>query len=472
MSDRPLWTSEEAVRATNGECAGRWTASGVSIDSRTVSPGDLFVALRGPDHDGHDYVGQALDGGAAAAVVSRSPVGLEGRKDLLIVGDTKIALEALGVHARNRSSAKVVAVTGSVGKTGTKDALKSALAATAPCHASASSLNNHWGVPLSLSRLPEEAGFGVFEVGMNHAGEIRPLAKSVRPHVAIITTVEATHLEYLGTVGAVADAKAEIFEGLKAGGTAILNRDNDHFQRLADTARARGADVISFGFSEDSDARAEKVALHAECVCVAADIRGTRITYKMRTPGRHWARNSLAVLAAVDVLDADLGLGALALADLAPPAGRGRRHHVRGVEGYFTVIDDSYNASPPSVRAALEVLGAADVAEGGRRIAVLGDMLELGPEADGLHAGLAADVTGNGVARVFTCGTHMRNLLDALPASRRGDHTETASELAPLVGEFVRPGDVVLVKGSFAIDMGHVVERLLAAETRRRAVNG
>ena len=472
MRDQPLWTSEEAVRATKGECVGRWTASGVSIDSRTVSPGDLFVALRGPDHDGHDYVGQALDGGAAAAVVSRSPVGLEGRKDLLIVGDTKIALEALGVHARNRSSAKVVAVTGSVGKTGTKDALKSALAATAPCHASASSLNNHWGVPLSLSRLPEEAGFGVFEVGMNHAGEIRPLAKSVRPHVAIITTVEATHLEYLGTVEAVADAKAEIFEGLKAGGTAILNRDNDHFQRLADTARARGADVISFGFSEDSDARAEKVALHAECVCVAADIRGTRITYKMRTPGRHWARNSLAVLAAVDVLDADLGLGALALGDLAPPVGRGRRHHVRGVEGYFTVIDDSYNASPPSVRAALEVLGAADVAEGGRRIAVLGDMLELGPEADRLHAGLAADVTGNGVARVFTCGTHMRNLLDALPASRRGDHTETASELAPLVGGFVRPGDVVLVKGSFAIDMGHVVERLLAAETRRRAVNG
>lgn len=472
MSDRPLWTSEEAVRATKGECAGRWTASGVSIDSRTVSPGDLFVALRGPDHDGHDYVGRALDGGAAAAVVSRSPVGLEGGKDLLIVGDTKIALEALGVHARNRSSAKVVAVTGSVGKTGTKDALKSALAATAPCHASASSLNNHWGVPLSLSRLPEEAGFGVFEVGMNHAGEIRPLTKSIRPHVAIITTVEATHLEYLGTVEAVADAKAEIFEGLKAGGTAILNRDNDHFQRLADAARARGADVISFGFSEDSDARAEKVALHAECVCVAADIRGTRITYKMRTPGRHWARNSLAVLAAVDVLDADLGLGALALGDLAPPVGRGRRHHVRGVEGYFTVIDDSYNASPPSVRAALEVLGAADVAEGGRRIAVLGDMLELGPEADRLHAGLAADVTGNGVARVFTCGTHMRSLLDALPASRRGDHTETASELAPLVGEFVRPGDVVLVKGSFAINMGHVVERLLAAETRRRAVNG
>ena len=230
MSDRPLWTSEEAAHATKGECVGRWTASGVSINSRTVSPGDLFVALRGPDHDGHDYVGQALDGGAAAAVVSRSPVGSEGRKDLLIVGDTKVALEALGAHARNRSSAKVVAVTGSVGKTGTKDALKSALAATAPCHASASSLNNHWGVPLSLSRLPKEAGFGVFEIGMNHAGEIRPLTKSVRPHVAIITTVEATHLEYLGTVEAVADAKAEV---------ALLAAKLDQLQaRLEEVGRA------------------------------------------------------------------------------------------------------------------------------------------------------------------------------------------------------------------------------------------
>ena len=275
MSDRPLWTSEEAADATKGACAGSWTASGISIDSRTVSPGDLFVALRGPDRDGHDYVGQALEGGAVVAAVSRIPVGSENEKNLLIVDDTKAALEALGVRARDRSSAKVVAVTGSVGKTGTKDALKSALDATASCHASANSLNNHWGVPLSLSRLPRQAAFGVFEIGMNHAGEIRPLTKFARPHVAIVTTVEAVHLEYLGTVEAVADAKAEIFEGLAADGIAILNRDNDHFERLADIARARGADVVSFGFSEGSDARAEKVALHAECVCVAADIRGS-----------------------------------------------------------------------------------------------------------------------------------------------------------------------------------------------------
>ncbi len=472
MGERPLWTSGEAARATGGDCAGRWTASGVSIDSRTVSPGDLFVALRGPEHDGHDYVGRALDGGAAAAVVSRIPAGSQDRKDLLVVGDAKAALEALGVRARQRSSAKVVAVTGSVGKTGTKDALGSALAATAPCHASEGSLNNHWGVPLSLSRLPERTRFGVFEIGMNHAGEIRPLTRFVRPHVAVVTTVEAVHLEHLGTAEAVADAKAEIFEGLMPGGLAILNRDNDHFERLAGVARACGAEVVSFGFSEESDARAERVALHAECVCVAADIRGTRITYKMRIPGRHWARNSLAVLAAVEALGADLGLGALALGGLTPRAGRGRRHHVRGDDGRFTVIDDSYNASPPSVRSALEVLGAADVAGQGRRIAVLGDMLELGLEADRLHAGLAADVTDNGVASVFTCGPHMRKLRDALPASRRGGHTETASELAPLIGEFVGPGDVVLVKGSFAIGMGHVVARLLAAETGRRAVDG
>lgn len=472
MSDRPLWTSEEAADATKGERAGSWTASGVSIDSRTVSPGDLFVALRGPDRDGHDYVGQALEGGAAAAVASRVPAGSGDGKNLLIVDDTKAALEALGARARDRSSAKVVAVTGSVGKTGAKDALKTALTATAPCHASASSLNNHWGVPLSLARLPRQAAFGVFEIGMNHAGEIRPLAKLARPHVAIVTTVEETHLEHLGTVEAVADAKAEIFEGLAAGGIAILNRDNAHFGRLADAARVCGADVVSFGFSEGSDARAEKVALHAECVCVAADVRGKRIAYKMRVPGRHWARNGLAVLAAVDVLDADLGLGALALGDLAPRAGRGRRHHVQGDDGRFTVIDDSYNASPPSVRAALETLGAADVARGGRRIAVLGDMLELGSETDRLHAALAADIAGNGVASVFTCGARMRNLRDALPASRRGGHTETSSELASLVGDSVRSGDVVLVKGSFAVGMGRVVERLLAAETQRRAVNG
>ena len=472
MRGTPLWTSEEAAHATGGRSSGPWTATGVSIDSRTIAPGDLFVALRGPDHDGHDYVGHALECGAAVAVVSHRPDNAGDGASLLTVDDTNAALNMLGAHARNRSTAKVLAITGSVGKTGTKDALKLALAATAPCSASASSLNNHWGVPLSLSRLPQDAGFGVFEIGMNHAGEIRPLAILVRPHIAIVTTVEATHLEFLGSVEAIADAKAEIFEGLTPGGIAILNRDNAHYGRLAGIARDCSAEVITFGFAEEADARAEKVAFHAECICVAADIRGTRITYKMRTPGRHWARNSLAVLAAVDALGADLGLGALALGDLTPASGRGRRHRVQGIDGEFTVIDDSYNASPASVRAALEVLGGADVVERGRRIAVLGDMLELGSDADRLHTDLAADLTANGVERVFTCGKHMRHLFDALPASLRGAHAETSGDLATLVSRFVGPGDIVLIKGSFASAMSQVVEGLLTVETQKRAVNG
>lgn len=472
MNQTPLWTSEDAAQATGGENSALWVATGVSIDSRTISPGDLFVALRGPDHDGHDYVAEALEGGGVAAVVSRRPDGLNDPANLLTVDDTRTALEALGISSRDRATAKIVAITGSVGKTGTKEALRLALAATAPCHASTGSLNNHWGVPLSLARLPQEAEFGVFEIGMNHAGEIGPLAKFVRPHIAIVTTVEATHLEFLGSVEAVADAKAEVFECLVPGGIAILNRDNEHFDRLAAAVGECGAEVISFGFSEAADARAEKVALHAECVCVAADIRGKRITYKMRTPGRHWARNSLAVLAAVDALGADLGLGALVLGDLTPASGRGRRHSVQGFDGRFVVIDDSYNASPASVRAALEVLGGTDVADSGRRIAVLGDMLELGADADRLHAELAADISGNGVHSVFSCGARMRHLFDALPAPQRAGHAETAAELVPLVNRFVRPGDAVLVKGSLASAMGQVVDGLLAVETQKRAVNG
>ena len=472
MSGTPLWTSDEAALATGGRSSGPWTATGVSIDSRTIAPGDLFVALRGLNHDGHHYVGHALECGAAAAMVSQRLDTVGDGASLLTVDDTNVALEMLGAHARNRSTAKVLGITGSVGKTGTKEALKMALAATAPCCANASSLNNHWGVPLSLSRLPQDAGFGVFEIGMNHAGEIRPLAIFVRPHIVIVTTVEATHLEFLGSVEAIADAKAEIFEGLTPGGIAILNRDNAHYDRLAGIARDCGAEVITFGFAEEADARAEKVALHAECICVAADIRGTRITYKMRTPGQHWARNSLAVLAAVDALGADLGLGALALGDLTPPSGRGRRHRVQGIDGGFTVIDDSYNASPASVRAALEVLGGADAVDGGRRIAVLGDMLELGSDADGLHTELATDLSANGVECVFTCGKHMRHLFNALPASLRGAHAETSGDLATLVSRFVGPGDIVLIKGSFASAMNQVVEGLLAVETQKRVVNG
>ena len=250
-----------------------------------------------------------------------------------------------------------------------------------------------------------------------------------------------------------------------------MNKDNAHFEQLAQAAREVGAEIVSFGFAADADARAEKVALHAECVCVAANVRGHSITYKLRSPGRHWARNSLAVLAVVNVLGADLSLAALALGELTPSEGRGRRHSVEGWDGSFVVIDDSYNASPASVRAALEVLGAADV-ELGRRIAVLGDMLELGPGAEQLHEELAVDVASNGVAHVFTAGPHMRHLFEALPRNLQANHAETAADLLPSVTRFVKPGDVVLVKGSFASAMGQVVEGLLDLEAQRRAAKG
>jgi UDP-N-acetylmuramoyl-tripeptide--D-alanyl-D-alanine ligase len=472
MTHAPMWTSDSAVQATGGTCLGNWTATGVSIDSRTISHGDLFIALKGPTHDGHDHVAQAIGNGAIAAVVSAQNSNIADRSRLLIVEDTQAAMEALGTVARSRFSGSVVGVTGSVGKTGTKEALRLALEATGPCHASERSLNNHWGVPLSLARLPREARFGVFEIGMNHVGEIRPLTALIQPHIAIVTSVEATHLEFLGTVEAVADAKAEIFEGLMPGGSAILNRDNDQFEKLAAAARKCGAEVVSFGFSEAAEARAEKVVLHPECTCVVADIRGTHITYKIKAPGRHWARNSLAVLAAIDALGADLGLGALAFGDFTLPDGRGRQHRVAGIDGQFTVIDDSYNASPASVRAGLEVLGAADIACSGRRIAVLGDMLELGNDADRLHAELSKDIAANGVEGVFTCGAHMRHLFDALPVGIRAGHAETSMDLAPMVRRYVAPGDVVLVKGSFASGMGYVVKKLLAVETQKRAVYG
>ena len=475
--DNALWTDAD-VRAALGAAAsgsGGWQARGVSIDSRSVAPGDLFFAIAGPNFDGHDFVNGALEAGAAAAVVSREVPGLPGDAPLVRVGNTLEALTALGRAGRARMAGKVAAVTGSVGKTGTKEALRAAFERFAPTHASPLSYNNQWGVPLSLARMPRESAFGVFEIGMNHAGELGPLAQLVRPHLAIVTTVEPVHLEFFDSVTAIADAKAEIFEGLDDGGVAVLNRDNAFYDRLADAARARGAGrIIGFGESDKADARLIKAASHPDCSCVSVDICGQPMTYKIGVPGHHWVMNSLAVLASVQALGGDLGLAGLALAELTPPEGRGNRSRIALGGGAFELVDESYNANPASMAAAIASLGAMQPENEGRRVAVLGDMLELGTESPAFHAGLAAILVDAGVDLVFTAGPDMAHLHDALPRRMQGAHGAESSELAPEVAQRVRPGDVVMVKGSLGSRMSVVVQALKALDEAnpQRAANG
>ncbi|MCZ6522296.1 MAG: UDP-N-acetylmuramoylalanyl-D-glutamyl-2,6-diaminopimelate--D-alanyl-D-alanine ligase [Alphaproteobacteria bacterium] len=475
MSAESLWTASEAARATAGRGTRDWAASGVSIDSRAIGAGELFVALEGPNFDGHDFVAEALAKGAAAAVVSRVPEGLGDGGPLLVVDDTMAALNGLAAAARARGKTRVIAVTGSVGKTGTKEALGLALTAQAATHVSVGNLNNPWGVPLSLARMPRDADFAVLELGMNGPGELGPLSRLVRPHVALITAVEAVHLEFFASVEAIAEAKAEVFEGLEPDGVAVLNRDSPHYERLSRAARQGGAArVVDFGANPRATARLVNVALHPDCCCVSAEVDGQAVTYKVGAPGRHWAMNSLAVLAVVRALDADLGLAALSLAAMTPPAGRGRRHRVTLDEDGFELIDDSYNASPAAMRAAFEVLARTPVGERGRRVAVLGDMLELGAEGPALHQELAQDLVRAGVDLVFAAGPAMARLFEALPAERRGVHAASAAEVVGAVRAAVRPGDAVLVKGSLGSRMGLVVEALLALHKlpRPRAVNG
>lgn len=461
-----LWTARDAAAATNGQATRPWTATGVSIDSRKVAPGDLFVALKGPNFDGHDFVAKALEAGAAAAMVSAVPAGVPGDAPLLAVEDTLAALGDLGTMGRLRCQARVVGVTGSVGKTGTKEALRHVLSAQAATYATEGSLNNHWGVPLSLARLPADSAYGVFELGMNHAGELGPLSRLVKPDVAIITTVEAVHLEFFDSVEAIADAKAEIFEGMSPNGIAVLNRDNPHFGRLLAAARTQGLSRIwSFGSHADAEARLVDVSLHATCSAVTAVVKGERLQYSLSLPGRHWVMNSLGVLLAAKALGADVAAAARALSSLQPVKGRGTRKRIQGARGAFTLIDESYNASPAAMAATFEVLGKIDPGAGGRRVAVLGDMRELGERADALHAGLAEPLRAARVDTVYCCGPHMRALFDRLPAALRGGWTETSAELAPIVAEAVRGGDVVVVKGSLGSRTGLIVEALVALDT-------
>ncbi len=464
---RPLWSFNDFVAATKGRPIGPrpGTITGVSIDSRTIEPGDAFFAIKGERFDGHDFVMQALSRGAATAVVDEGHLAGLGRisGSLIVVEDVFIALAVLGIAARLRSPARIAAVTGSVGKTGTKEMLATALAPSSSVHSSPASFNNHWGVPLTLARLPSDANFAVFEIGMNHAGEIEPLTRMVRPHVAIVTTVEPVHLEFFDSVDGIARAKGEIFLGLEPGGVAIVNRDNPHFTALAEMANAAGAaQVIGFGEHPEADVRLEGAELDEFCSYVTISLHGEPVTYKLGMPGRHIVQNSLAVMAAVSALGADLAKAAAALAEISAPRGRGTRHRLDVGGAPVVLIDESYNANPASMQAAIALLGQAEPGHGGRRIAVLGDMLELGPQAEALHAGLSKDLAAAGIDAVFLAGQLMASLRDALPRDCIGGYAETADELEPILAGAMAPGDVVMVKGSNASRMGSLVATLKA----------
>ncbi|PWR24723.1 UDP-N-acetylmuramoylalanyl-D-glutamyl-2,6-diaminopimelate--D-alanyl-D-alanine ligase [Zavarzinia aquatilis] len=461
-----LWTSAEIAAATGGKALSDFDVAHVVFDSRKVETGDFFVALSGSKVDGHDFVARALAAGAAGALVTHVPEGVAEDAGLVIVADTMVGLEDMARAARARADVVAIGVTGSVGKTGTKEALKVALAPSGPTHASVGSFNNHVGVPLTLARMPRETRYGVFEMGMNHPGELTPLSRLVRPHIAVITTVEPAHMEFFPSVEAIADAKAEIFAGVPAGGAAVLNRDNPHFDRLAVAAAARGLHVAAFGTAPGCHVRLLDLVLKPHMVVVDAMVGSRHLTYKIGTPGRHWAMNSLAVMAAVELSGADLSLAALALAEMKPPAGRGRAHVVTLASGgSFTLVDESYNASPASMRAAFANLALSEPGPRGRRIAVLGDMRELGADADALHAGLADALVASGVDLVFACGPHMKALYEALPAPIRGCHTSDSTSLAPYVSEAVRQADVVVVKGSLGSYMASIIATLLKLDS-------
>jgi UDP-N-acetylmuramoyl-tripeptide--D-alanyl-D-alanine ligase len=471
-----LWTARDAAVATGAVPVpgANWTANGVSIDTRAVARDDLFVALKGPRFDGHDFVGTALANGAAAAMVDRPMPGADPTR-LLAVPDTQAGLEALAIAARARSAARIVAVTGSVGKTGTKEALATLLGAQGITHASSGNLNNQIGMPLSLARMPTATEFGVFEIGMNHAGEIAPLSAMLRPHVVIITNVEAVHLEYFADVEAIADAKAEIFVGLEPDGVAILNCDNPQFARLFAKAQSCGiAHVWGFGEAADAEGKLDSVALDPSGSTVSATILGQAVRFRLPLPGRHQVQNALAVLLAVTAVGGDVALGARALEGLNPVKGRGVVSEIQLAGGTFKIIDETYNASPAAVRATIAVLGMTEPASGGRRIVALGDMLELGEGGPSAHAGLADALIAAEIDRVFTAGPLMRHLQDAIPTRMKGGHAADSTALGPLVAASAAPGDIVLVKGSAGSRMGAVVtalrERALSATETDRAV--
>jgi UDP-N-acetylmuramoyl-tripeptide--D-alanyl-D-alanine ligase len=470
MSDS-LW-SEAELSAVLGPSSAPLAQSvaGVSIDTRTLKDGDLFVAIRSDSGDGHDHVARAFSSGAGASIVSATRrEALAALGPVFGVNDTLHAMERLGIAARARTKARLVAVTGSVGKTSVKEMLRVALGQSGPTHASVASYNNHWGVPLTLARMPKESAFGVFEIGMNHAGEIIPLVAMVRPHVAMITTIAPVHLEHLGSIEAIADAKAEIFTGVESGGAVVLNRDAPQSERLQRLAKAMQIQVLTFGADAKADARLLHFEPDGEGAAVRGSIYGEEIDFRVGAPGLHMAQNAVGVLLAARALGADVRRSAAALAQFSAPKGRGERIILMSPDGPLTLIDESYNANPASMRAALALLGATKPGAGGRRIAVLGDMLELGDGGARAHADLAEDLERNRVDLLFCSGPLMHSLFEAAPRAIRGSWAERSALLTPALFEAARGGDVLMVKGSNGSAMGPVVAALRSHFSRPSA---
>ena len=447
-----LWTSDDAAAATGGRVTAAWAASGVSIDTRTIAPGDLFVALQA-DRDGHDFVAQALARGAAAALVSRIPDGVASDAPLLVVPDVLRALEDLGRAGRARMTGRVIAITGSVGKTSTKEMARTALAGQGVIHAAEASYNNHWGVPLTLARMPANTDFAIIEIGMNHPGEIAPLSRMARPHVALITTVAAAHLEAFGAIEGIAREKGAIFEGLQPVGHAILPEDLPVTQILRDCADRAGAVVVGFG--EHGMARPLRIVPQDGALSCHARIMGDTLAFTLPTTGRHFAMNAVGVLAALAAAGADLAQAAAHLSDWHPPQGRGAVETLGGIR----LIDDAFNANPASLSAGLATLAGL---QGGRRVAILGDMLELGTEEVAMHRAVADDPSMAAIDLVHCAGPLMRHLHEALPADKRGQWTQTAAELAAQPDKLISAGDIVLVKGSKSSRISMVVQALRA----------
>jgi UDP-N-acetylmuramoyl-tripeptide--D-alanyl-D-alanine ligase len=461
-----LWTSDAMVEAMGGRPLGRLpdAVSGISIDTRTLGQGDAFFAIKGERFDGHDFATAAHVAGAGLLVVAEAKLPALGRLSvpMIVVPDVLAALERLGAAARARSKAKIVAVTGSVGKTTTKEALRHVLSAVSRVHASDKSFNNHWGVPLTLARMPTDCDYAVFEIGMNHPGEIRPLVKLVRPHVAIVTLIAAAHLGYFKDLAEIARAKAEIFEGVVPGGAALLNRDDAHFALLQKRARAAGVKKIR-GFGEDprSDYRLDSCELGATASHITANIAGREIEAEIGVPGRHIVQNVLAVLGAAHLVGADLDKIVGALAGLSAERGRGMRRRLTHPKGEFALIDESYNANPASMQAAIRLLDGAEVESGGRRIAVLGDMLELGSHSRELHSALADVIAGTRTDLVLLAGKEMKALADNLPQGLRKQYRDSVEEIIPLVLKTVRPGDTVMVKSSNGVGFSRLIDALV-----------
>ncbi|MFD2175023.1 UDP-N-acetylmuramoyl-tripeptide--D-alanyl-D-alanine ligase [Rhodobacter lacus] len=464
-----LWTSADAALATNGRATRPFAVTGISIDSRSVVPGDLFVALKDV-RDGHDFVADALKKGAAAALVSHVPEGCTEADPLLIVADVLEGLQALGAAGRARTKARVIAVTGSVGKTSTKEMLRAVLAPQGKVHAAEASFNNHWGVPITLARLPEDADFAVVEIGMNHPGEIAPLARLTRPHAALITTVAAAHLEAFESLAGIAREKATVFEGLVPGGTAVLPTGLEGTPILRAAAQAQGAEIVTFGPEPGSDYVLKSATISGDATIVQAESASGPLLFKVMTPGKHFATNALGVLAIAAAVGADPALVALDLALWRPPAGRGSRERIWldliDEAQSFDLFDDAFNANPTSLEAALEVLAGQRPRDGvgrvhhGRRVAILGDMLELGPEQVALHVAMARHPALAQVDLVHAAGPLMRHLYEALPREQRGEWYASAPELVARAPHLVDAGDVVLVKGSKGSKVSLVVDAL------------